>query len=156
MTVRADGYVQDRASQLVAAHVGARPGERVLDVCAAPGGKATAMARRPGPPWSSPPTCPAGRAARSSPPTPPGSDAGDVAVVVADGCARRCAPGASTGSWSTPPARASGVLRRRPDARWRMQPGDVARLAGLQRRLLTAAAAAGPAREACWSTACAP
>jgi 16S rRNA C967 or C1407 C5-methylase (RsmB/RsmF family) len=43
-TERGDGYVQDSASQQVAAVVGAGPGERVLDVCAAPGGKATAMA----------------------------------------------------------------------------------------------------------------
>ena len=41
---RADGYVQDLSSQWVAAAVEARPGERVLDLCAAPGGKATAMA----------------------------------------------------------------------------------------------------------------
>jgi 16S rRNA (cytosine967-C5)-methyltransferase len=41
---RPDGYVQDPASQLVAVSVAARPGERVLDVCAAPGGKATALA----------------------------------------------------------------------------------------------------------------
>jgi 16S rRNA (cytosine967-C5)-methyltransferase len=31
------------------------------------------------------------------------------------------------------------VLRRRPDARWRAQPGDVPRLATLQRRLIDAA-----------------
>jgi 16S rRNA (cytosine967-C5)-methyltransferase len=36
--------VQDEASQLVALTVGARPGDRVLDVCAAPGGKTTALA----------------------------------------------------------------------------------------------------------------
>jgi 16S rRNA (cytosine967-C5)-methyltransferase len=41
---RADGYVQDRASQWVAEAVGAQPGERIADVCAAPGGKATALA----------------------------------------------------------------------------------------------------------------
>lgn len=35
--------VQDEASQLVALAVGARPGERVLDLCAAPGGKTTAI-----------------------------------------------------------------------------------------------------------------
>ena len=35
---------QDEASQLVAELVGARPGERVLDACAAPGGKAGALA----------------------------------------------------------------------------------------------------------------
>jgi 16S rRNA (cytosine967-C5)-methyltransferase len=37
-------YVQDEASQLVAQVVNARPGERVLDLCASPGGKTTAMA----------------------------------------------------------------------------------------------------------------
>ena len=47
VSVRDDGYTQDRSSQWVAAAVGARAGELVLDVCAAPGGKATAMAARP-------------------------------------------------------------------------------------------------------------
>jgi 16S rRNA (cytosine967-C5)-methyltransferase len=37
-------FVQDEASQLVAIAAGASPGERVLDLCAAPGGKTTAMA----------------------------------------------------------------------------------------------------------------
>ena len=37
-------FVQDEASQLVSLTVGAQPGERVLDLCAAPGGKTTAMA----------------------------------------------------------------------------------------------------------------
>lgn len=36
--------VQDEASQLVTLCLGARPGERIADVCAAPGGKTTAMA----------------------------------------------------------------------------------------------------------------
>jgi len=36
--------VQDEASQLVAMAAGVRPGERALDACAAPGGKAAAMA----------------------------------------------------------------------------------------------------------------
>ncbi len=44
VTARADGYVQDAGSQWVAAAVGAQPGDVVLDACAAPGGKATAMA----------------------------------------------------------------------------------------------------------------
>jgi 16S rRNA (cytosine967-C5)-methyltransferase len=37
-------FVQDEASQLVPLLVDARPGERVLDLCASPGGKTTAMA----------------------------------------------------------------------------------------------------------------
>jgi 16S rRNA (cytosine967-C5)-methyltransferase len=44
VTTRDDGYVQDKGSQFVAEAVGTEPGERVLDACAAPGGKATAMA----------------------------------------------------------------------------------------------------------------
>lgn len=37
-------FVQDEASQLVAIVAGAAPDERILDLCAAPGGKTTAMA----------------------------------------------------------------------------------------------------------------
>jgi 16S rRNA (cytosine967-C5)-methyltransferase len=37
-------FVQDEASQLVPLIVDARPGERVLDLCASPGGKSVAMA----------------------------------------------------------------------------------------------------------------
>ena len=44
VTERADGYVQDLASQWVAEAVGAQPGERVADLCAAPGGKAMILA----------------------------------------------------------------------------------------------------------------
>ena len=38
-------YLQDEASQLVAQTVAVQPGERVLDLCAAPGGKTTLMAQ---------------------------------------------------------------------------------------------------------------
>lgn len=37
-------FVQDEASQLVSLTVGARPGDRTLDLCASPGGKTVAMA----------------------------------------------------------------------------------------------------------------
>jgi 16S rRNA (cytosine967-C5)-methyltransferase len=39
-------YLQDEASQLVAQIVNVQSGERVLDLCAAPGGKTTLMAQR--------------------------------------------------------------------------------------------------------------
>ena len=39
-------YIQDEASQLVAQTMNVQPGERVLDLCAAPGGKTTLMAER--------------------------------------------------------------------------------------------------------------
>lgn len=44
--VRGDFYVQDEAAQLVTALVDPQPGERILDACAAPGGKTTHMAER--------------------------------------------------------------------------------------------------------------
>ena len=37
-------FVQDESSQLITRALGARPGETVLDLCAAPGGKTTAIA----------------------------------------------------------------------------------------------------------------
>ena len=42
--IRDDGYVQDPSSQAVAAAVPVSTGDVVLDACAAPGGKATAIA----------------------------------------------------------------------------------------------------------------
>ncbi|MGH9163924.1 MAG: transcription antitermination factor NusB, partial [Acidimicrobiales bacterium] len=44
VSVRPDGYVQDPASQAVADHMAVGAGDRVADLCAAPGGKATALA----------------------------------------------------------------------------------------------------------------
>ncbi len=51
--------IQDEASQAVPLLLGVQPGERVLDLCAAPGGKTVALARAAGPEKdrSSPPTC---------------------------------------------------------------------------------------------------
>jgi 16S rRNA (cytosine967-C5)-methyltransferase len=136
MTVRPDGYVQDRASQLVAAHVGARPGERILDVCAAPGGKATALAGDPALVVAADlsPARAATVAANAA-----RLDVRDLAVVVADGVVPPWRPASFDRVLVDAPCSGLGVLRRRPDARWRVQPGDVPRLAGLQRRLLTAA-----------------
>src|SRR6185503_1385912 len=48
MTAAGEIYLQDEASQLVAQIVDAKPGERVLDLCAAPGGKTTQIADRSG------------------------------------------------------------------------------------------------------------
>ncbi|MGI8684839.1 MAG: transcription antitermination factor NusB [Acidimicrobiales bacterium] len=138
VTERADGYIQDEASQQVAAYVGAAAGERVADVCAAPGGKATAMAS------SGAALVVAGdhSPARSSVVAANVArlDLSNVAVVVADAARPPLWPGSLDRVLVDAPCSGLGVLRRRPDARWRIQPGDVERLAALQRDLLDGAA----------------
>jgi 16S rRNA (cytosine967-C5)-methyltransferase len=149
-TVRADGYVQDLASQWVAAAVGAGPGERVIDLCAAPGGKATWMAYGPGGPGE-PGRGPGGRPAlvvaadldpdravvMASNVSRLGLD--NVATLVADACRPPLPAGSFDRVLVDAPCSGLGVLRRRPDARWRIQPGDLPRLAALQRRMIEAA-----------------
>jgi 16S rRNA (cytosine967-C5)-methyltransferase len=137
VTVRADGYTQDLASQWVAAEVGARPGELVVDLCAAPGGKATAMAHTG-----------AAVVANEAEPVRARLVAGNaertgtrVPVVVGDGRTPPLRPGSADRVLVDAPCSGLGVLRRRPDARWRRQPADIDRLAVLQRELLDAAAA---------------
>lgn len=46
LTANGNIYLQDEASQLVAQTVDVKPGERILDLCAAPGGKTTLIAQR--------------------------------------------------------------------------------------------------------------
>ena len=137
VTTRADGYAQDPASQMVAAHLHRFEPHRVLDVCAAPGGKATGLAR---------PATGLVVAADISP-SRAATMAGNVArlgatqvtTLVADGLAPPFRNGSFDLVLVDAPCSGLGVLRRRPDARWRIKPADVDRLAGLQRQLLTAA-----------------
>jgi 16S rRNA (cytosine967-C5)-methyltransferase len=141
----ADGRVtpQDQASQAIVDVLDPQPGERVLDVASAPGGKATASAERMGdtgvvvaadlhP----------GRVravARAAVRLHLGAV---IAPVVADGRALPVRDGAFDRVLLDAPCSGLGVLRRRPDARWRVKPSDVDALATLQRALLDAAARA--------------
>jgi 16S rRNA (cytosine967-C5)-methyltransferase len=61
-------------------------------------------------------------------------------VVVADGTQPPFRPQTFAAALVDAPCSGLGVLRRRPDARWRARPEDVGRLASLQCRLLSAAA----------------
>ena len=134
-------YLQDEASQLVAQLVEARSGERVLDVCAAPGGKTTLIADL----------------------------AGDRATVIAgDRSAGRLATVVETAKrqkllsikpmvWdaekSLPfragvfdkvlvdaPCSGTGTLRHNPEIRWRLTPDEIPELATRQKRILMNAA----------------
>ncbi len=134
-------FVQDEASQLVTLAVDAQPGERILDLCASPGGKTTAMA----------------------------GDMRDTGLLVAcDVRARRIAllrdtvraSGASrvrvvrvANEGALPfatffdrvlvdaPCSGLGTIRRDPDIRWRRHEAGLAQFAGTQVTLLDRAAA---------------
>ncbi len=113
-----------RASQLAALVVGAQAGERILDLCAAPGGKSmllagevTAVELHPG------------RAQAMAKNVGP-----NVRVVTAD--ARELDESGFDRALVDAPCSGLGVLARRPDLRWRAHP-----LPELQLELLEAAAA---------------
>ena len=138
VTERDDGYAQDPASQWVAAAVDAGAGERVADLCAAPGGKATAMAAAGARVWAT--DVDADRASLVTS-TINRTGAASVAVAVADGRLPPWPPASFDRVLVDAPCTGLGVLHRRPDARWRRRPDDVPRLAALQRELLHAGAA---------------
>jgi 16S rRNA (cytosine967-C5)-methyltransferase len=128
VSVREDGYRQDLASQWVAAAVESAPGERILDMCAAPGGKATAMASSGAEVIAADVQLHRARLIK------------EVPVVVGDACAPPFAPGTFDKVLVDAPCSGLGALRRRADARWRITSGDVSELAELQRRIIGAAA----------------
>ncbi len=130
---------QGEASQLVTYLLDPRPGDRALDVCAAPGGKALHLAERVGTQGivlaldlrRSALIEARREAQRLGTPW--------LAVAVADGC--------------TPPARGIfdrvlvdapcsglGTLRRHPELRWRRRPDDITRLATRQAEILAGVA----------------
>ncbi len=133
---RQDGYVQDPASQEVVSMVNAQPGELILDLCAAPGGKATGLAaaganviggdlhlKRSG--------LMAKNARRLN---------ASLASIAADARAFPVRPGQADAVLLDAPCSGLGSLRRRPDARWRIDRAAPARLGTIQTDLLRAAA----------------
>jgi 16S rRNA (cytosine967-C5)-methyltransferase len=132
--------VQDEASQLAAlaltrVDVGT-PDRRWLDLCAGPGGKARllgGLAVRGGARLlAADARVHRARLVRAA-------VTGAAGVVVADGTAPAWQAGSFDRVIADVPCSGLGALRRRPEARWRKSPADVAGLSGLQRRLLASA-----------------
>jgi len=138
----AEGWwsVQDPSAQLAAPLLPLRDGMRVLDACAAPGGKTAHLLER--------------HALRL---TALDSDARRLGRVEENlrrlglespDATLRCADAARPGDWwdgqpydailADVPCTASGVVRRHPDIRWLRREDDLARTAALQARILDA------------------
>jgi 16S rRNA (cytosine967-C5)-methyltransferase len=134
---------QDQASQAVVALLGPGPDERVLDVAAAPGGKATAAAEHMDGNGLVVAVDLYPARVRALARAVDRLDLGRIVVpVAADGSALPLREAAFDRVLLDAPCSGLGVLRRRPDARWRINPSDVSTLATLQQRLLAAAARA--------------
>lgn len=131
---------QDEGSQAIVAAVDARPDETILDIAAAPGGKATGLAEVMGG------TGLVAAGDRYAGRTRLVRDAarrlglGDVVAFVADGRALPFAPQSFDRVLLDAPCSGLGVLRRRAETRWRLSPDDPEHLAALQRDLIVEAA----------------
>ena len=130
-TALAEGRIwpQSRGSQLAGLAVGSRPGERVLDLCAAPGGKATQLAGEVVAVEKNP------ARARELRENVARLGASNVTVVEADGLELPPELLDFDRALVDAPCSGLGVLAARPDLRWRARP-----LPELQLALLRAAA----------------
>ncbi|WP_375400242.1 RsmB/NOP family class I SAM-dependent RNA methyltransferase [uncultured Amnibacterium sp.] len=137
--------VQDAGSQVSALLLTRarpiRPGERWLDLCAGPGGKAAVLAAEAAPHGVrvianelAPARAALVEQALAAVP-------GDHPVVVGDGTAFPHGGERFDRVLLDAPCSGLGALRRRPEARWRKQPTDLPGLVRLQARLLDAAVA---------------
>ncbi len=134
-------YIQDEASQLVAHAAAPVPGMRILDLCAAPGGKSTHLAELSG-----------GEALIVATDVSPGR-----LEVLRQNVERLGTPGITVlaREEAAAPGRANpydlvlvdapcsglGTLRRHPEIRWNLKPERIRELAGRQLALLREAAA---------------
>lgn len=130
-------YLQDEASQLVAQVVDAKPGERVLDLCAAPGGKTTQIADRS----DDRALVVAGDLSATRMATIVATmrlhDLNSVKPVLLDATEQLpFAPRSFDKVLVDAPCSGTGTFRRNPEIRWRLSPDDIASLAEQQKRIL--------------------
>lgn len=129
--------VQDEASQLVAHLLDPQPGEFVLDVCAAPGGKATHVAQLMRDQGTVVATDLNQRKVRKIEQSARRLGFNCLQPQVADGLAADYQQGLQFDRiLLDAPCSGLGVIRRNPEAKWRLQPSDFARFAERQQRLL--------------------
>ncbi len=127
-------YIQDPSTLLAVRMLGPRPGDVVLDLCAAPGGKATFIAQ-----------CMNNQGRVVAQDNQP-----ERLKLIQENAARLGASIIEVGTPKTPiplydkvlvdaPCSNTGVMRRRVDLRWRIRPEEIDRLQRTQLELLDAA-----------------
>jgi 16S rRNA (cytosine967-C5)-methyltransferase len=132
---------QSRAAQAVGRLLDPRPADRILDLCAAPGGKTTHLAALIGDEGEI--TAVERHAGRADALRRTAQRMGATCVTVRTGDAAALdEPEAYDRVLVDPPCSDLGTLAARPDARWRKHESDPARLAALQARILRAGARA--------------
>jgi 16S rRNA (cytosine967-C5)-methyltransferase len=132
--------VQDEASQLVALLAGERPGPRVLDTCASPGGKTTALAAAMANSGLLVACDVRSRRMELLRRTVGVSGARHVRLVQADLLVPLPFAVRFDCVLVDAPCSGLGILRRDPDIRWRRSESDLALLAATQLRMLNHAA----------------
>jgi 16S rRNA (cytosine967-C5)-methyltransferase len=142
--IAAEIYVQDEGAQVIARLAGAAPGERVLDACAAPGGKTLVVAadmagRQPGTLLVAADHRPARVALLSTIVARAGRPAAVVALDAASalpfGPVFDCV-------LLDAPCSGLGTLRRDPDLKWTRQAADLPEFAAVESRMLGVVAGA--------------
>jgi 16S rRNA (cytosine967-C5)-methyltransferase len=133
-------YLQDEASQMVAHFLAAQPGDRVLDICAAPGSKTTHIGA----------LAPHAKIVASDLyehrlrilrelAIAQGNDFIQVAVADATGVLP-FAKASFDRVLVDAPCSGTGTLRRNPEIRWRLNAADIVELSAKQKRILAQAA----------------
>lgn len=141
--VRADGYTQDPGSQAITSLIHPASGDVVVDMCAAPGGKATGIsagAQQEGTSCLIVAADSRHVRTRLMARNIASTGASGVVAMTADGRQPALRPGSADWVLVDAPCSGLGVLRRRPDSRWRVTVEDVAKLAAIQAALLNSGA----------------
>jgi 16S rRNA (cytosine967-C5)-methyltransferase len=130
-------YLQDEASQLVAQIVDAKPGERVLDLCAAPGGKTTQIGDRSGARALIVAADISATRMNTIATTMRLHELESISPVQLDATAQLpFAPRSFDKVLVDAPCSGTGTLRRNPEIRWRLSPAGIDALAEQQKQIL--------------------
>ncbi len=151
----ADGrlFAQSRGAQAVVGLLDPHPGERILDLCAGPGTKTTAIAARTGGDGEVVAVERDPARARQVEELCARAGAANVRVICADAAQEAVAGQGYDRVLVDPPCSDLGTLAARPDARWRKGPDTIERLAPVQAAILaTGARAVRPGGTLVYST----